>query len=212
MTYHTNQVFLVAALTVAFSAVAVPPVPAIAQQAPSAFFPTGVVYQWFQNAPDRPSAEKLDIPGVDPKSHGTYRTFPYYAFVEDPATHKRYLVSDGRLKAELTLIPGSDGMRSSAADPTKHWPVAKYKMDFVRSSGALPHFTEATVSFNDPGCKDEACFWVSGTGPFAELPSSSDPFTIYTAREEETGQHLEGNYTMGQRLRTQAALRTVCTT
>ena len=197
MTYHTNQVFLVAALTVAFSAVAVPPVPAIAQQALPPIFPTGIVYVW-DPYKDNPAPQKLDIPGVPQSSHGTYRTQPYYAFVQDPATQKQYLVSDGQLKAELTLIPGSAGTRPKAADPTLVWRVAKYKLNVVRTSSAThPNFTDATVSFNDPGCGEELCFLISGTGDFAEFPSGDDRFTSYVVKKKKPDNTAKDNQTWG---------------
>ncbi len=197
MTQHINQVFLVAALTASLPASAVLSSPAFAQQAPFAFFPTGVVYQWYPYR-DTPVPQKIDIPGVAQSSHGTYRTQPFYAFLQDSATGKRYLVSDGQLKAELTLVPGSAGMRAKASDPSNHWLVAKYKIDVMRSGSAThPPFTDATVSFNDPACGEQACFMVSGTGDFAELPSGNDEFTAYVEQHKTPDNIAKEDQTWG---------------
>ena len=49
------------------------------------------MYQWYPYK-DTPVPQKIDIPGVPQSSHGTYRTQPFYAFLQDFATGKRYLV------------------------------------------------------------------------------------------------------------------------
>src|ERR1044071_7144047 len=126
---------------------------AVAQQAPTAFFPTGAIYQQYRHI-DLLHPQKLGIPGVEQSEHGTYATFPYYAFIEDAASGKRYLISDGRLKAELTLIPNTAGVRPKLAGKGV-WLIAKYKINVLRTSGALPQLSDATLSLNDPACGEQ---------------------------------------------------------
>ena len=89
-------------------------------------------------------------------------------------------------------------MRAKASDPSNHWLVAKYKIDVMRSGSAThPPFTDATVSFNDPACGEQACFMVSGTGDFAELPSGNDEFTAYVEQHKTPDNIAKEDQTWG---------------
>jgi MAC/Perforin domain len=169
--------------------------PVLAQQAPPAFFPAGAMYQQYGHI-DLSRPQKLDIPGIEQTQHGTYQSVPYYTFIEDAASGKRYLVSDGRLKALLTLIPNSAGMRPNQ-DQTKHLRVAKYKVDVLRATGPLPQLSPVTLSFNDPACGDQTCFLVSGTANFAELPAGTDLFSSYLPREPQKDETSKGKQLWG---------------
>lgn len=174
--------------------------PVLAQQAPPAFFPAGVMYQQYRHI-NLTRPQKLDIPGVEQTQHGTYQSVPYYTFIEDAASGKRYLVSDGRLKALVTLIPNSAGTRPMDEDPTKRMLVAKYTVDLLRTTGPptkpLPQLNAATLSFNDPGCGDQACFLVSGTDNFAELPAGTDLFSAYIPRQPQKDETSKGKLLWG---------------
>src|SRR5690349_1658933 len=106
---------------------------AVAQQPPTAFFPAGAIYQQYRHV-DLLHPQKLEIPDVEQSEHGTYTTFPYYAFIEDSSSGKRYLISDGRLIAELTLIPNTAGVRPKLAGKGV-WLTAKYKINLLRTTG-----------------------------------------------------------------------------
>jgi MAC/Perforin domain len=167
----------------------------LAQQSPPAFFPAGVMYQQYRHV-DLTRPPKLDIPGIEQTQHGTYQSVPYYTFIEDLQSGKRYLVSDGRLKAQLTLIPNSAGMRPNQ-DQSKQVLVAKYKVDLLRATSALPQLSAVTLSFNDPACGDQACFLVSGTDNFAELPTGTDLFGAYIPREPQKDEASKGKLLWG---------------
>ncbi|WP_094586159.1 MAC/perforin domain-containing protein [Synechococcus sp. BO 8801] len=158
-------------------------------QADDGYFPAGKVYQQYRHAirDYKAEPEKLDIPDVDISKHGTYESYPYYAFIEDNG--KKFIVSDGRLLGQLTLIPGPrfrDGK-----DGTKgKWLTAKYKVDILRSdSGVKPSPGTTILSFNDPACGEVLGFLItktdssgtdiSETDHYPDLPSGNNPLTCY---------------------------------
>lgn len=155
------------------------------QHSPEAFFPIGVMYQQYNHVGLlRP--QKLDIENLEKTEHGMYASLPYYTFIKDPVTDNLYIISDGLLKAQLMLIPDSVGMRPYADGSGKFWLVAKYKIEFLRSSsGKPPKFDNAIISFNDVNCDENAGFLVSGTGDFQELPSGEDIYKGYLVRQKK---------------------------
>jgi hypothetical protein len=181
-----------------------------------AFFPVGIIFQQYVHASISNSDQdihppKVNVNGLDKFSHGTYATRPYYTFVKENTTGKRYLVSDGRLKAELILVPDSNGLRTR--EDGKYIQVAKYEVQIVRHSSAQdPSPGKTILSFNDPACGDLqgnlASFLILRTDSngkdisesdlFPELPSGKNIFKAYisqtpTADESSTEAQGWGN-------------------
>lgn len=165
------------------------------------FFPAGLVYQQYRHAirDFKSQPQKLDIPDVDISKHGTYQSYPYYTFLEDNG--QKFIVSDGRLLGQLTLIPGP-GFRYRKDGRTRQQ-IAKYRVDILRSDGgAMPSPGTTILSFNDPACGDEVeGFLITKTDPtgtdisetdhYPDLPSGSNSLNCYRLKKPTPDEVLD---------------------